>query len=118
MGGVIGKRIHVPINNEDGTRIGSVLGYAYLFPNPAGQTVNGNRRLFLKDGGLSVFNDYIVHASGIYVGYAGGRLATSDNKITLIPPVTEGHSAGNRVVEKPGIMPVLLAAALASLIWL
>jgi hypothetical protein len=117
-GGTIGTRFHVPVNNEDGTRLGSLLGYSYLFPNPAGQTVNGNRRLFLKDGGLSVFNDYIVHATGIYVGYAGGTAATSNDKITLIPPVTERHSAGNRVVEKSGSMSVLLAAALFSLMWL
>ena len=106
MGAPIGERVHVPVNDEDGTRVGSVLGYAYLFPNPAGPTVNGNRRLFLKDGDLIIFNNYIVHATGIYAGYVGGTAPTSAGKITIIPEAvteteTEIHSAGYRLVENP-----------------
>ena len=107
MGAPIGERVHIPVNDEDGTRVGSVLGYAYLFPNPAGPTVNGNRRLFLKDGDLIIFNNYIVHATGIYAGYVGGTAPTSaGNKITIIPAAaaqteTERHSAGY-LVENPG----------------
>ena len=123
MGTSIGVRMHVPVNNEDGIRIGTLLGYGYRFPDPAGATRNVNKHLFLKDGDLTMFNEYIVHGTGIYAGYAGGSAPMSGGKITLVPPAvvpprseTERHSAGKRLVEKPGNMPLLLVVVLASLV--
>mmetsp|Transcript_21894 Transcript_21894/g.62813 ORF Transcript_21894/g.62813 Transcript_21894/m.62813 type:complete len:418 (-) Transcript_21894:2161-3414(-) len=119
-GAPIGVRLQLPVENQDGAPLGTMLAYAYLFPNPAGQTRNGNRHLFLKDGDLTIFNDIIVHATGIYAGYAGGRAPTSesDHKITLIPPQTiERHSAGKQT-KASETMSVLLVVALVSFIWL
>lgn len=125
-GAMIGLRLQHPIENQDGARVGTMLAYAFVFPNPAGQTRNGNRQLFMKDGGMTIFNDHIVHATGIYAGYAGGRAPSSLNKMTLIPPRRrrtadeERHSAGERVLKTPGNVPVIviLVVALASLIWI
>lgn len=89
---IIGMKMQGPVSNTT-ARIGTMLSYYYIFPNPAGVITNGNRNLLLEDGTITIFNDAIVGATGAYAEYNGGR-ATSTNidKITLIPPGLEDDS--------------------------
>ncbi|KAL7536356.1 hypothetical protein ACHAWF_005443 [Thalassiosira exigua] len=91
----IGMKIQVPVSNEEGTLLGTMLGYVYDFPNPAGQTRNGNRKLYLEGGSLTIFNDAIVRATGTYVGYTGGRAPSMHNQtiamVTLVRPPQAKH---------------------------
>jgi len=124
-GSEIGDRVHAPISNQNGTRVGSMLAYFYLFPDPVGQTLNGNVKLYLEDGNLTIFNNILVRATGVYAGYVGGRASIFERNITLIPPspsspsppMEELYSAGKRVTKTHDNLCVLLVAALASLIW-
>lgn len=61
MGAPVGERYQLPVD-QDGTRLGTILGYSFIFPSlnstgVSGQNRNGNRHLYLKDGDLIVFNE-------------------------------------------------------------
>jgi len=73
----VGERFQNPVMDPSGDRIGINQGYGFNFPpDPANYTralAQGNRIFYLNEGTLNVFNDFIVHATGIYESYTGGR---------------------------------------------
>ena len=77
----VGERFQNPVTDPIGDRIGINQGYGFNFPpDPANYTrtlAQGNRIFYLRKGTLNVFNDVIVHATGIYEPYTGGRFHES-----------------------------------------
>ena len=73
----MGERFQNPVTDPDGNQIGINQGYGFNFPpDPANYTkaiAQGNRIFYLNEGTLNVFNEVVVHATGIYESYTGGR---------------------------------------------
>ena len=105
----IGERFQNPVLDPSGNRIGTNQGYGFNFPpdpdsftRHAGQS---NRIFYLNGGTLNVFNDVIVHATGIYEPYTGGRFQATIvsqipdfiSEIVLVLPATT--SSDNKVEE-------------------
>ena len=74
-GAVIGSRYQNPIfdsSSNDAKRIGTEQGFDFNFPsamNTRRDLLQGNRQLYLLDGTITIYNDIVVGATGIYKKY-------------------------------------------------